>query len=96
MTGSDDVAVARDQVDLETVVHAHVQLARDDVRDVVALARVGADERLDVVRPPPARAEDRSADRRAGQLDQMDVSVFEAVLLIGRVEVLGFADHESS
>jgi hypothetical protein len=36
MIGSDDVAVARDQVDLESVVHAHVQLARDDVRDVVA------------------------------------------------------------
>jgi hypothetical protein len=62
--------------------------------DVVLLAALAADNRLDVLRPPPARLEDGAPDGQLAQLDQFDASLIDTPYLIGSVEALMTQLHE--
>src|SRR5438270_2830688 len=59
---------------LAAVVHPQRHAAFQDVADVVYLARIGPGDRLDVLRPAPARLEDAAPDRVAVQVDQLDAA----------------------
>jgi len=59
-----------------------VQAARDAIADVVRLARVGADDRLDVLGPPPAGFEGVPADLAACDLHDLDGGLLRATDLV--------------
>jgi hypothetical protein len=63
------------------------------VADVVLLAALGTNDRLDVLRPPPAWLEDGTPDGQLAQLDQLDASLLHAPDLIGTVEALTTQIH---
>ena len=50
----DPVDLARRDLTFASVLVSHVQTARDNVADVLDLAAVGLDDRLDAIRPAPA------------------------------------------
>src|SRR4029434_124291 len=64
------------------------------VADVVLLAALGTDDRLDVLRPPPAWREDGAPDGQLAQLDQLDTSLLDTPDLVGKVEALATQLHE--
>lgn len=66
----------------------------DRVADVVLLAALAADDRLDVLRPPPAWLEDGAPHGQLAQLDQFDASLIYAPDLVGPVEALAAQFHE--
>src|SRR5947207_15250016 len=71
----DLVGVSDTDVELAPLIGDDVQAARDAIADVVGLARVGADERLDVGGPTPAWLERGLSRGRARQMDDVEPSV---------------------
>ena len=53
------------------------------VADVVLLTALAADDRLDVLGPPPSWLEDGAPDGQLTQLDQFDASLIYAPDLVG-------------
>src|SRR5512146_266160 len=93
VAGADQVGVAWPELQLPAVVHHYVEPAGDDVGAVGELAAVGPDERFHVGRPPPAGPEVGPAHGEPGEIDQADLAVFEAPLVVRVGYVLGL-QHE--
>jgi hypothetical protein len=55
----------------------------------------GADDRLDVLGPPPAWLEDGAPDGQLAQLDQLDASLLDTPDLVGMVEALATQLHRT-
>jgi hypothetical protein len=70
-------------------------MPRHRVADVVLLAALGTDDRLDVLRPPPAWLEDGAPDGQLAQLDQLDASLLDTPDLVGKVEALATQLHRT-
>src|SRR5207248_10636475 len=70
---------------LTAVVAENMKAARQNVADVVRLARVGLRDRLHALGPPPSRLERVATDRRATNLHHLDLSVVERPSLVGAV-----------
>jgi hypothetical protein len=70
-------------------------MPRHRVADVVLLAALGSDDRLDVLRPPPAWLEDSAPDGQLAQLDQLDASLLDTPDLVGAVEALATQLHRT-
>ena len=72
-------------------------LPREHVAEMGDLARVGAGDRLDVLRPLPAGLEGAFGDRMAGKLNHLRLAVaLEWAGLVGRVEALDLNCHGDS
>src|SRR5579884_2597001 len=86
-----DHHVAGPELVLGAIVHADAHASRDDVARVRALAALGLGDRLDVLRPAPARLEDRTAhDALAADVDDLQLAavVLEGAHLVRCVEAL--------
>jgi hypothetical protein len=94
VAGADQVGVARPELQLPAVAHRHVQPAGDDVGPVGARTGVGAGERFHVGGPPPAGPQLGPAHGEPGEIDQADLAMLEAVLIVWHGRVLGL-QHES-
>ena len=83
----DLIGVAGHDVHLGPVVHLDVQRGRRSrTRRGGSGTSRSADERLDVMRPAPARLADEAADGRLVELDDVDPAVLEAADLVRRRE----------
>src|SRR5918912_464732 len=81
-----DVTGAGDK--LGAVVHPDRQPSRDVVLEVGRLAAVGTRDRLDVVRPAPARLQNQPPDLAAADLENLGAPVGKLARLVGRLEAL--------
>src|SRR5580692_2567317 len=95
VAGADQVGVARPELQLPAVVHHYVEPAGDNVGAVGELAAVGPDERFHVGGPPPAGPEVGPAHGEPGEIDQADLAMHEAPLVVRVGYVLGL-QHEFS
>jgi hypothetical protein len=68
--------------------HLDVQMPGQDVAEVVHLAALGTDDRLDMVRPAPAWLEYRPSYGQLSQLDQFDSSPLDYPDLVRSIEPL--------
>ena len=91
-----EIGRPRTEFQLAAVVHDHVETAGDHIGHVGTLAAVGPDDRLHVVEPPPAGSGLGSPEREPGQVDQADLAVLEAALVVRRGDVLGLRAWFSS
>src|ERR1043165_4046191 len=88
MTGWDDANVASLPVEFSSVVHAHLHAPGDDVPLVRDLAALAARDRLDALRPTPARLASPAHDRQAADLYRLRAPFIEWTCLIRVVKVL--------
>src|SRR5713101_2094593 len=72
VTGLDHVRRAGGGVTLGAVVVDHVHGARDDHADVMRLARLTADDRLDALGPPPTGLRTEPSRLDTGEVDDFD------------------------
>ena len=64
-----------------------------DIADVVHLAALGTNDRLDVLRPAPAWLEDGPSYSQLSQFDQLDSGLLDYSNLVGPVEALAAQLH---
>jgi len=74
--------------------HLDMEMPGHGVADVVLLAALAANDRLDVLRPPPAWLEDGAPYGQLTPLDQFDASLVHAPDLVGPVKALAAQLHE--
>lgn len=67
--GRDLEGIAAHHLQRGAVGHLHVQMPRHHIAEVVDLAALGTNNRLDMLGPAPAWLEDRASD---GQLPKLD------------------------
>src|SRR5262249_40648067 len=84
----DDVRIAGREVGLGAVVVNDVHRAGDDRPDVMVLTTVGARDRLDALRPAPARLEAHAGRLDASEVDDLHARLRWCTHLIGRAEAL--------
>src|SRR5689334_9842662 len=88
VAGFDQVRLARLEVQLRSVLMGHMQPARLHQADVLHLAAVGARDRFDALRPPPAGLERQPRGGGAvRQPDDVDPRLVGRAHLVRRVEV---------
>src|SRR5262249_12615781 len=88
VTGLDHVRVAGADVDLGAVVVHDVHRARHDGAAVVRLAAVGPGDRLDALRPLPARLRGQARRLDAAEIDDREVRLVGCANLVRLVERL--------
>jgi hypothetical protein len=94
--GSDVHDLAGDDVVGLAVAHEHAHAARKDVHRVVKLAPLGANDRLHVLRPAPARLRHLVADRHRPHGHDLDSTALEGHRLVRLLERLGLDGHGRS
>jgi hypothetical protein len=85
----DVVRVAGADLGGRPVLVLDVHPARDRVAEVLGLAAVRPNDRLDALRPAPARLEDEAADLGRPVADDVDLGLLRAPDLLRSVQVLG-------
>ncbi|HEX6757503.1 MAG TPA: hypothetical protein VF086_03685 [Propionibacteriaceae bacterium] len=94
MTRWDLEGVAAYDVKRGAVGHLDVQVPGHHVAEVVHLAALGTDDRLDMLRPAPARLEHGAPDGHLSQLYQLDACLLDRTDLVGMVKALAAQLHE--
>ena len=92
----DLVGIARSDLELRAVLHAHPQAARQHVADVAVLAPRGPGHRPDIPGPAPARTEHEVAHRSLIEVEQVDVTVGELADLVRRGQVLALETRHAA
>src|SRR6266849_9373572 len=88
MSRWDDKAVAGSYLLLRAVPTDDLHSPLNDVSDVVHLAAIGLRDRLDVLRPLPARLMVRTADGHAADVHDLQLALAERARFVGRVKAL--------
>src|SRR5579872_1370451 len=88
MAGGHCTGIAWTQLDLRSISHHHVRPAGDNIHEVIDLAQIGPDYRLDVFRPEPAWIVGDTRDGTVAEAHGFNRRVGRRAPLIGRVEVL--------
>src|SRR3954464_13226750 len=96
VAGGDAVDHARPDVLLRAVIVLEVQRPGDQVTDVVDLAAIGVNNRLDALRPAPAGLESVSTNLPTSDREQLDLRFVGSACLVRGTEIACFnASHES-
>ncbi len=93
MTGRDLEGIAAHDLQRSAVGHLDMQMPGHDIADVVHLAALGTNDRLDVLRPAPAWLEDGPSYGQLSQFDQLDSGLLDYSNLVGPVEALAAQLH---